>query len=91
MPGKVIKLDNIRGLSRQEIALLQEQYGKNIFTGSKEHRLYHILLDVFREPMLILLLIALSISRYNSALPDFFQTHFIDFKPHNTYESNPKT
>lgn len=61
MPGKVIKLDNIRGLSRQEIALLQAQYGKNIFSGSKEHRLYHILLDIFREPMLILLLIACSL------------------------------
>src|SRR6187402_541212 len=61
MPGKVIKLDNIQGLSRSGIALLQEQYGKNIFVGGKKHRLYHILIDIFREPMLILLLIACSL------------------------------
>src|SRR5687768_9494042 len=61
MPGKVIKLDNIRGLSGPEIALLQKQYGKNSFTGGKEHRLYHILVDIFREPLLILLLIACSL------------------------------
>ena len=57
MPGKVIRLDNIQGLSQPEIASLQKQYGKNMFSGGKEHRLYHILLDIFREPMLILLLI----------------------------------
>ena len=61
MPGKVIKLDNIQGLSQPEIALLQKQYGKNIFSSGKEHRLYHILVDIFREPMLILLLIACSL------------------------------
>ena len=61
MPGKVIKLDNIQGLSQPEIALLQKQYGKNIFSSGKEHRLYHILVDIFREPLLILLLIACSL------------------------------
>ena len=61
MPGKVIKLDNIQGLSQPEVALLQEHYGKNIFSGGKKHRLYRLLADVFRDPMLILLLIACSL------------------------------
>src|SRR5436190_2067032 len=61
MPGKVIKLGNIQGLSQPEVALLQKKYGKNIFSAGKEHRLYHILFDIFREPMLILLLIACSL------------------------------
>jgi Ca2+-transporting ATPase len=61
MPGKVIKLDNIRGLSQPEVALLQKQYGKNIFVGGKEHRFYRLLVDIFREPLLILLLVACSL------------------------------
>lgn len=61
MPGKVIKLGNVQGLSEPEIALLQKQYGKNIFSTGRDHRLYHILFDIFREPMLILLLIACSL------------------------------
>ena len=61
MPGKVIKLDNIQGLSQTEVASLQKQYGKNIFRSGKEHRFYHILVDIFREPMFILLLIACSL------------------------------
>ena len=61
MPGEVIKLDTITGLSEPEIDLLRKQYGKNIFSSGKKRRMYRIMVDIFREPMLILLLIACSL------------------------------
>ena len=61
MPGKVFKLDTIQGLSNQEVPYLQKQYGKNIFSTGKQHRFFHIIKDIFREPMFIMLVVACSL------------------------------
>lgn len=58
MPGKVTHIGEIKGLSQTAIPALQQQYGKNIFRLEKPRQLYHILGDIVREPMFILLLIA---------------------------------
>jgi len=58
MPGKVTHIGDIKGLSEAAIPALQQQYGKNIFQSEKPRRLYHILGDIVREPMFILLIIA---------------------------------
>lgn len=58
MSEKVIELDNIQGLSQQQIPLLQQQYGKNIFYIKSSHRLLRLIWDIFKEPMFILLSIA---------------------------------
>jgi P-type Ca2+ transporter type 2C len=61
MAGKVIGMENLSGLLPQEIPLLQRQYGKNRLHPGASHRLARILLDIFREPMFILLVIACSL------------------------------
>src|SRR5678816_1471760 len=61
MPGKVIEMDNVQGLLPQEIPVLQKQYGKNRLHPGASHRLLPILIDIFREPMFILLVIACSL------------------------------
>lgn len=58
MLGKVNELSNIKGLSIQEIPALQKRYGKNIFQAEPSRRFLHILLDLVREPMFILLSLA---------------------------------
>jgi P-type Ca2+ transporter type 2C len=61
MPGKVTGIDNLEGLSQEQIPLLQKQYGKNIFSAGAENRFLHILWGIFREPMFILLVVACSL------------------------------
>ncbi len=61
MPGKVIETESLQGLLQQEIPLLQKQYGKNRLQKGASYRLFHILIDIFREPMFILLAIACSL------------------------------
>ncbi|MEO5563694.1 MAG: HAD-IC family P-type ATPase, partial [Chitinophagaceae bacterium] len=61
MPGTSININVISGLRETEVLLLQKQYGKNVFRFAAEHRFIHILLDIFREPMFIMLCIACSI------------------------------
>ncbi|HET9057561.1 MAG TPA: cation-translocating P-type ATPase [Chitinophagaceae bacterium] len=46
------------GLTDQQILSLQKQYGRNIFEAEKTRRLAHILTDIIREPMFIMLSIA---------------------------------
>lgn len=53
--------DNIKGLSSDIIPALQRQYGKNIFKAEKPRRLLHILIDIAKEPMFILLMLACSL------------------------------
>jgi len=48
---------NINGLSQDQIPLLQQQYGKNIFEASKQFRLFRVLKDILLEPMFLLLVI----------------------------------
>jgi len=49
---------NINGLSQDQIPLLQQQYGKNMFEASKQFRLFRVLKDILLEPMFLLLVIA---------------------------------
>ena len=54
-------MEKLLGLLPQEIPLLQKQYGKNRLHPGASHRLLRILIDIFREPMFILLVIACSL------------------------------
>jgi P-type Ca2+ transporter type 2C len=58
MTGEIFNPGNIHGLNKNEIPLLQQQYGRNQFQAEREYRFLRILWDIFREPMFILLLIA---------------------------------
>jgi len=61
MPGKVTTIGNIKGLPETGIPALRQQYGKNSFQLEKPRLLLHILTDIIREPMFILLMIACAI------------------------------
>ncbi len=58
MSGKVIHIEHIPGLKETQIAELQQRYGKNVFSLEKQRRFFHIVFDIFREPMFILLMVA---------------------------------
>lgn len=58
MPDEVVHIENLKGLSEREIPALQKQYGKNIFQLEGSRRLYHIIWDILKEPMFILLTVA---------------------------------
>lgn len=58
MSGKVIELTNLQGLSTADVHLRQQQYGKNIFQKGASRRFIHIVWDIVKEPMFILLVIA---------------------------------
>lgn len=47
-----------KGLSSADIPALQKQFGKNVFNSGSQRQFYHILFDVAKEPMFILLLVA---------------------------------
>jgi Ca2+-transporting ATPase len=61
MADKVIELETLSGLLIQDIPPLQKQYGKNRLQPGSSHRLVRILIDIFTEPMFILLVIACSL------------------------------
>ncbi|WP_026898798.1 cation-translocating P-type ATPase [Daejeonella oryzae] len=61
MPEKVIHLHNIQGLSDQQVNELREKYGENIFHADSSGRFIHIIWDIIKEPMFILLAIACSL------------------------------
>ena len=61
MAEKIIEIGNLSGLLPQEIPLLQKQYGKNRLYRGTGHRLLRILIDLFTEPMFVLLVIACSL------------------------------
>ncbi len=58
MPGKIVQTGPINGLSAQQVPELRRLYGKNIFQSSSSRRFNHIVWDIVREPMFILLVIA---------------------------------
>lgn len=58
MSGNVIELRTLKGLSAAEVLLRREQFGKNIFQQGVSRRFVHIVWDIAREPMFILLFIA---------------------------------
>lgn len=61
MSGKVIHLDNIQGLPVQQVSFLRQQYGENVFHAESSRRFIHIIWDIVKEPMFILLVIACSL------------------------------
>jgi P-type Ca2+ transporter type 2C len=58
MSGKVIHIEHLFGLKENQIQVLQQRFGKNVFNLEKPRRFFHILFDIFREPMFILLIVA---------------------------------
>ena len=58
MPGKSVQTGIVEGLSAQQVSLLRQQYGKNEFHAESSRRFIHILWDIVKEPMFILLVIA---------------------------------
>ena len=58
MSGKVTYIENLTGLRKMDIPVLQERWGKNIFHAERPRRFFHVLYDVVREPMFILLVAA---------------------------------
>jgi Ca2+-transporting ATPase len=61
MPGRVIHIENIKGLDEHEIPVLQGRYGKNIFIKEYSGTFFRIIWDIAKEPMFILLAIACSV------------------------------
>ncbi len=61
MPEKVLKPDQVPGLSTREIPALRQLYGKNEFSPGTSRRLLRIIWDIVKEPMFLLLLIACSL------------------------------
>jgi Ca2+-transporting ATPase len=58
MPDKVIHIENLVGLQENDIPLLQQRFGKNILLLEKQRRFFHVLWDIVREPMFMLLVLA---------------------------------
>lgn len=58
MSGKVTHIENLRGLQESEIEKLQQQFGKNVFSLEKPRTFLHVILDIVREPMFLLLIFA---------------------------------
>jgi P-type Ca2+ transporter type 2C len=48
----------VKGLSKEDIPVLQKQYGKNIFYSEPQRQFYHIVVGIVKEPMFILLVMA---------------------------------
>ncbi|HRH61034.1 MAG TPA: HAD-IC family P-type ATPase, partial [Chitinophagaceae bacterium] len=58
MHEKIIQSCDTEGLSLQQVSLLQQRYGKNIFHLESSRSFLHIVRDIVTEPMFILLLVA---------------------------------
>ena len=58
MSGKVVQPGDLRGLSVQQVAVLRQQHGKNVFHAETSRQFIHIVWDIVKEPMFILLMIA---------------------------------
>jgi ATPase, P-type (transporting), HAD superfamily, subfamily IC len=58
MSGKVTHIENLRGLQEDEVEKLQQRFGKNIFSLEKSRSFLHVILDIVREPMFLLLILA---------------------------------
>jgi len=58
MPGKVTHVECISGLSEKDIPSLQQQHGKNNFQYESSRRLYQVFVEMAKEPMFLLLLLA---------------------------------
>jgi Ca2+-transporting ATPase len=55
VPVRSLHIENIQGINETDISGLRKKFGKNIFYSEPSRRVIHILFDIFREPMFILL------------------------------------
>lgn len=58
MAGKVTHIEGISGLQEKAVPALQQQYGKNVFQYEKPRQLFQVFIDIAKEPMFLLLLLA---------------------------------
>ena len=58
MSGKVIHIEQLNGLSAADIPMRQQRFGKNLFSLEKPRNFLHVSLDIVREPMFLLLIVA---------------------------------
>ena len=58
MSGIVTHIEGISGLSEKEIPALEQQHGKNIIQYEKPRQLYQVFIEIAREPMFLLLILA---------------------------------
>lgn len=58
MPGTTKETSSLQGLSTEDVPSLQKQFGRNIFYAEPPRRFYHILIEIVKEPMFILLIVA---------------------------------
>jgi P-type Ca2+ transporter type 2C len=61
MSGKVTEPVSAKGLSPEEVATLRNQYGPNVFHTTARRRPEHIIWDIVKEPMFVLLVISCSL------------------------------
>ena len=47
-----------KGLTKDEVRMFRIQFGKNVFSVEKSRNIFHMALDIIREPMFLLLLVA---------------------------------
>lgn len=74
MLEKVIPIGNLKGLSQADASLLQIRYGKNLLKDGSSARFWHIILDIIREPMFVLLAIACSLYFLLGEISEGFMT-----------------
>lgn len=58
MPDKVLQIDKVIGLKEIDIPALQTLFGKNVFKQDKPRNIFHLIIEIIREPMFILLVTA---------------------------------
>src|SRR5690242_7652995 len=58
---KILQVQRLIGLSEQDIPVLQQRYGKNIFKARRIPRLLFVFLNIVKEPMFILLALACAV------------------------------
>jgi Ca2+-transporting ATPase len=71
MPGKVIQIEQLTGLKTADIPVIQQRFGKNIFSLEKPRSFLRLVLDIVREPMFMLLIVACALAlRIGAIGPD---------------------
>lgn len=55
-------MKNYQGLSQEEVIKSREQHGKNLLTPPKQKKWWRLYLEKFKDPIIIILLVALGVS-----------------------------
>src|SRR4051812_27294983 len=61
IPVKLLNTESPAGLRERDIPLLQQRFGKNVFDLEDSRGFFKVLVDIIREPMFILLIVACSL------------------------------